>query len=476
MKVRQLLWLFLFCSLNLVQAQPAFVKDFNDMLVQPEYKNAQLGIHIADAATGRVLFNRNSEQLMIPASVLKMITSASALEILGADYRFRTRVGYTGTIEKGVLKGNLVIIGGGDPALGSEYFAEHYFSPHFLEVWVTAVQASGIKKVEGGLITDQSLYDDEQIPPTWIWEDMGNYYGAGTSALSVYDNLTSITFQSPAEAGMPTRILSVYPEISGLSWQNEVRSSDVNRDLAYVFGSPLDQQRIIRGTIPKNRRTFAIKASNPFPEKLLAEDFLRHLADAGIFITGPISKGITDMKDFHHIATLDSPSLSEIVKVLNHESVNHFAEQLVKHIAAEETGIGNRNAGLKIIAEFWKSRGLDIHQLFMEDGSGLSHFNAVTPEFLSSFLAYMKNSGSYFDAFYESLPAAGHGTLIGFQPHNNPPKAFRLKSGSMKRIRCYSGYVVSADEKIYTISIMINHFSGSSQKLIADLEKILIKI
>jgi serine-type D-Ala-D-Ala carboxypeptidase/endopeptidase (penicillin-binding protein 4) len=200
MKAMELVFIFFFLFFGNLNGQPGYEKVVRQMLELPEYKNAQAGIHIAEMETGKVLYELNSDKMMIPASVLKLVTSAAALEILGPDYRFRTRIGYSGKIENGILKGNLVIIGGGDPALGSEYFRDHYFFPHFLEVWAQRIKAAGIKRVEGNLIMDGSLYDTEKIPPTWIWEDMGNYYGAGASALTVYDNLFRISFRSPCRS------------------------------------------------------------------------------------------------------------------------------------------------------------------------------------------------------------------------------------------------------------------------------------
>ncbi|MFW6372023.1 MAG: D-alanyl-D-alanine carboxypeptidase/D-alanyl-D-alanine-endopeptidase [Bacteroidota bacterium] len=423
-----------------------------------------------------MFYELNSDKLMIPASVLKLVTSAAALEILGPDYRFQTRLGYQGNIENGILKGDLIVIGGGDPALGSEYFPNHYFAPHFLEAWAASVKSAGINKVEGRLITDISLYNSEQIPPTWTWEDMGNYYGAGPNALTVYDNLSRVSFQSPPAAGMPTTLLSVRPPLKDIHWTNEVLSSDILRDLAYVFGSPIDNKRVIRGTIPKNRRIFTIKASNPHPEKLLADEFLNFLSSAGIFITGSITSEKVSPADFRQIAVLESPALAEIVKVLNQESVNLYAEHMVNQIAAELTGLGSRVAGLKIINDFWKDKGLDVGQLFMEDGSGLSHFNAASPRFVSSLLCYMKNSSTGFIPFYESLPAAGEGTLSMFNPGLFTKSSFRLKSGSMKRIRCYAGYINSESGNDYTVVVIINHFSGSHTKLMMELEKLFTEI
>lgn len=476
MKIRIfLIFSFLFVCV-VINAQSTFEKKFREFLLQDEYKNASVGIHISETATGKTVFDYNAEKLFIPASVLKVVTSAVAMEILGADYRFQTRLGYSGEIEKGTLKGDLVIIGGGDPALGSEYFKDHYFAPHFLETWVQQIKAAGIKRVEGNLVLDCSLYDSEKIPPTWIWEDMGNYYGAGTSALTVYDNQFRISFRSPAVAEMPTEIISVYPKIEGINFKNEVLSSNENRDLAYVFGSPDNGSRLIRGTIPKNRRAFTIKASNPFPEKLLADDFMQHLARNGVFLSGKTVTEMNPVLQFNEIYTTVSPDLTEIIKVLNYESVNLFAEHLIKQISAEQTGTGGREMGLKLVSEFWGKKGLDTNQLIMEDGSGLSHFNAVTPEFLSSVLIYMAESSSNSNAFIESLPAAGKGTLQHFAMQNFPGNILRSKSGSMTRVRCYTGFLQAASGKNLTFSIMVNHFSGSHFKLIAELQKLLIEL
>ncbi|MCA1759884.1 MAG: D-alanyl-D-alanine carboxypeptidase, partial [Bacteroidales bacterium] len=184
MKVRIfLVFAFLFFS-TILFGQSAFEKHLQRFSELPDYRNALIGIHVADLESEKTVFELNSNKLFIPASVLKLVTSAAALEILGPEYRFKTRVGYSGKIVKGTLHGDLIIIGGGDPALGSEYFKDHYFAPHFLEPWAKQIRAAGIKRIQGNQVLDGSLYDSEKIPRTWIWEDMGNYYGAGPSALT----------------------------------------------------------------------------------------------------------------------------------------------------------------------------------------------------------------------------------------------------------------------------------------------------
>jgi len=333
---KPLFTLLLLCLFQFVFSQQiGFEKVLNQFLNQPEYKHASVGINIIDLESGKQVYALNSEKLMVPASTLKLVTSAATLELLGADYRFETKVGFTGQIDENKLNGNLAVIGGGDPALGSEYFKDHYFNPHFLDVWVDEIIETGIEEVSGDLILDISLYDSKKIPPTWIWEDMGNYFGAGASALTIFDNLFRITFRSSRIAGRLTEIINIEPAVGGINLENEVVSANIKYDRAYVFGSPLDKKRVIRGSIPKNRRAFTIKASVPEPELLLGNQLQQRLLKKGINILGEVKVKEIPQEKFHPVFIQYSPELTEIVEVLNHESVNLFAEHLVKQVAAE---------------------------------------------------------------------------------------------------------------------------------------------
>ena len=472
MKVRIFIFFAAVLIVQSATSQDNFETALQKLLEKPEYQHATAGIHVIDLSDGKELFGFNSDKLLIPASTMKLVTSSAAIEMLGPDYRFQTKIGFKGEIIDGTLTGDLIIIGGGDPTLGSEYFMDHYFHPHFLKTWAEKIKSAGIDNVKGDLILDLSVYDSEKIPSTWIWEDMGNYYGAGASALTVYDNLFRVTFRSPRLPDLPTEITAIYPKVPGMEFQNEVFSSNVNRDRAYVFGSPIDGKRVIRGTIPKNRSAFTIKASNPSPEMLLGEDFLGYLMKSGIFISGKVKTENIDKKTFTNIYIQESPTLSEIVRVLNVESVNLFAEHLVKQISAEMEDEGSRENGLQIINDFCYQTGLDTLQIVMEDGSGLSHFNLASPQFFTSILRFMKNSPS----FTQSLPKAGEGTLYRFSTNVFPGKTLMAKSGSMTRVRCYSGYLTTDKNNLLAFSIMFNNFNGEHTKLIGEIEKLLAVI
>lgn len=467
MTARILIQLVLVLASLTLAAQQSFESKLSDILDRPEYKNASVGLQVARLETGEIIHSYQANTLFAPASTMKLISSATALEMLGADYRFKTVVGYSGKVKNGVLKGDLLVRGGADPALGSEYFSDYYFD--FLKHWAKQIKAAGIQKVSGDLIFDGSIYDTEKVPPTWIWEDMGNYYGAGANAFTIYDNMFRITFRSPKKADQPTRIIATYPKINGLSIENEVLSSEVNRDNAYVFGSPLDKIRVVRGTIPAGRTAFTIKAAMHHPEEILAADLQNALAAEGIFVQGMLRFENKQQFPMHEIYVQESPTLAEIAKVLNHESVNLFAEHFLKQIAAEQNGQGNRNDAIDIVLKYWENKQLPVDAVFMEDGSGLSRFNAVSPAFFVSLLQYMASN----EAFVQSLPTAGEGTLTRFSTQLFPGNRLRAKSGSMTRVRCYAGYLTRTNGERLAFSIMFNNFSGSHSSLIDEIQQLL---
>jgi D-alanyl-D-alanine carboxypeptidase/D-alanyl-D-alanine-endopeptidase (penicillin-binding protein 4) len=441
------------------------------LLQKPDYKNASVAMHVVDLNSGDELYNLNAEKVLIPASTMKLVTTASAFEILGTEYRFETQIKYQGKILKnGNLDGDLVLIGGADPALGSEYFEDYYID--FFKNWAKKIRAQGIQKITGDLIFDGSIFNSERVPDTWIWGDIGNYYGVGANAFTVYDNMFSITFSSPKKAGKATKVIATYPKIEGIQIKNEVVSADNNVDNAYVFGGPFDKTRVIRGTIPHDRKAFTIKAAIHQPEEILAHDFLKALNDEGIFVMGKISFEAVNRKALKTIYIQESPTLAEIGEVLNHESINLFAEHFLNQMAVEKMGVGNREEAIKLVKELWDSKGISTEYLFMKDGSGLSHFNAVSPAFFTQLLKFM----AYNDAFVSSLPTAGEGTLNRFSQKLFPGNTLQAKSGSMTRIRCYSGYLKTNSGRTVVFSVMFNHFSGSHLALINEIQQLLTEL
>lgn len=441
----------------------------------PGLSTASVCFAVSDSQTGEVLIQSEPQQSLVPASILKLVTTATAIEVFGPDFRFQTTLAASGTIRNDTLFGDLQIIGGGDPTLGSSYFPEN---KHFMEYWIKAIQLRNIKVISGDLVLDATIYDSQSIPDTWIWEDIGNYYGAGASGISVFDNLYEIHLSSGKEVGIITKIENVNPEIPGLELDNEVLSSNINSDQAYVFGSPMEYRRVIRGTIPKNKSDFVIKASVPDPLSLLSNEFRKRLAEDGISISGETRfekakiKGVESVVLFVH----QSPSLRDIIKVTNHESVNLFAEHFLKQLAFQHSGLGTTKGGCNFIMDFWKAKGLDMNGFFMNDGSGLSRFNAITALQMVNILNYMKTKSAYSTDFFESLATVGKGTITSFRTESFPVQCLRAKSGSMTRVRCFAGYLTTDSKRELSYSVMLNNFSCSQAEATKKIEEVLVEL
>ena len=447
----------------------------DDWQTAPGLLNSSTGMAITDTKTGEELFKSVPQLSLVPASIMKVVTTATALEVFGPDFRFITTLSYSGFVRNDTLIGDLQVIGGGDPTLGSKYFPE---TGKFLDDWTAAVKDLNIKAIKGNIILDATIYESQMIPNTWIWEDIGNYFGAGASGISVFDNLYEIHLSSEPVAERPTKIVKIVPEIPDLELINEVQSSYVNSDQAYVFGSPDENKRIIRGTIPRNKSDFVVKASMPNPSALLASEFRKKLAASNITVLGSPKFEKVNTKDHQSLllSALQSPSLREIIKVTNHESVNLFAEHLLKHMAFQQYGFGTTKDGCKFVIQFWKNKGLDLNGFFMSDGSGLSRFNALTASQMVEILNYMKTKSAYASDFYQSFAPVGSGTMTVFKSYNFPNQSLRAKSGSMTRVRCYAGYLTTKSGRELSFSVMLNNFSCSQIEAINEVEALLIEL
>lgn len=472
------LTLFLFCiSILSTNAQNILQKEFNEWEQQELLQHATVGFYAVDAQSGEVLAKSEPQLSIAPASTQKLITTSTALELLGADYHFETALTYSGKIKNDTLFGDIVIVAGGDPALGSKYFKDYQPYQNFVGKWAETIKQQNITVITGDIFIDLSKYDDQSIPNTWIWEDMGNYYGAGVFALSAYDNTYEIHFNSPAQANKLTNIEYTDPLLPDVDFENKVVSSDENKDNAFVFGSPLDKRRVIRGSIPKNRTDFKVKASIPNPPMLIGQQLEQELGLIQVHTEGHISTGkYVNQEQLDTLSTIESPTLAEIIDVTNHESVNLFAEHCLKQIAYETTGKGTTEDGLETVTEFWGSKGMDTKSLFMEDGSGLSRFNAFTPQQMVFILNYMKHSSINSAAFYKSLPTPPNGTLWYFNETSFPKNSLRVKSGSMTRVRSFAGQLTTKNGKDILFCIILNNFDCSQMQAIKAIEKLFLKM
>jgi D-alanyl-D-alanine carboxypeptidase/D-alanyl-D-alanine-endopeptidase (penicillin-binding protein 4) len=444
---------------------------FNYFLInaQNNFESASIGFIVTDLATEKPIVSKNPNICLTPASVSKIITTATALEILGANFQFETSLQYDGTLSNGVLNGNLYICGGGDPTLGSKYFNDN-----FLDEWCKALKIKGIKKITGTIIAEPQIFDNEPLPSGWTWADIGNYYGAGVYGLSVFDNMTNVFFESNAEGTKP-KITKISPEIDGLIIENHLISKKNIGDSAYFYGAPYENKRQIFGAIEANKTDFEVKADIPNPPIFLAKTFSNYLSINEIEVSGKVSDTIFEPVKKNLLHRHFSPPLSEIIKITNHQSNNMFSEHIFKYLSVKNSMPASVSASIEVVKNFWKSNGLNVSAFFISDGSGLSPHSAVNPEFINNLLIFMYKKSKNSKIFFESLPVAGEsGTVRKFLINTKLSGKAHLKSGSIARVQCYAGYIVSG-KKSFAITIMINNFSGKRKDAVKEIEKMILE-
>lgn len=400
---------------------------FFPILVWGNLDHASMAVYAIDCKSGKVVVDLQGEKSLMPSSCMKVVTTGAALHLLGPESHFQTDLEIDGTVKEGVLRGNVIIRGGGDPCLGAGAWEKQ------IEMWAQAVQEQGIKEIRGEIIGDESKWEKIKAVPSWEWEDLGNYYGAGASALSFHENMSIVTFRPGKEEGTPAIVLRVMPAASKLIMKNEVVTGPVGSgDRATIYGSEHSMTQVVRGTIPAGVEEFSIKGAIPDPAKLCSELLMQALHKKGVKVLG--TPTTPQMKKVIH--TTLSPKISEIVYATNQRSHNLYAEHLLKSM-----GQGTTEAGTKAVLEFWEKQGIEIAGLNMADGSGLSRKNFITPKQLALMLVKMKHS-PYFAEFYASLPEEKPGV--------------RAKTGSMSSCRGLAGY-----KGDIAFAIFINHGQDS---------------
>ncbi len=438
--------------------------------------HASLSLCILDAADGKPVIEYNSGKSLTPASVLKLITSAVALELLGPDHTFKTSVGYSGTLNKtsGLLSGDIIIKGGGDPALGSSYFTDHYGD--FIATWIADLKKAGIKRIKGRVLTDDAYFDYLPIPAKWLWEDAGNYYGAGAYGLSVYDNTYEIHFRTTTDS-LNQVITGIVPAECRFEFSNWLVAAGT-ADEGYVFAAPYSTNGWLAGTIPVNKNDFVLKASITDPPLLIAKIADQKLKEAGIKVSEKPTTARLQQRliteQVNEVSETTSPPLKDIIRVLNQFSINLYAEHLTKELGRVFKNSATTESGIEVIKEYLSGIGIKTDGMFIEDGSGLSPLDAINSKELACLLLFMKNKGKYFTDYFDSLAEAGkEGTLKRYFQDPVFNSRFKAKGGSMTRVRSFAGFLKTLSGKELILCIIVNQYSGPSQKIISGIEEII---
>ena len=467
-----------FSGLQLVAQTAARPKELVEVLAQftndSRMRSASWGLVAVDVYTGDTIAAVNPHEALVPASILKIITTASALEILGTNFRYRTLLGMHGNVDStGLLHGDLIIRGSGDPTFGwKEFEAKNSLDSIFI-LWYHAIKNAGIRKVSGRVIVDETIFDDQLIPRTWLWEDMGNHFGAGTSGMSVINNRFTVFFQAGDSLGKPASVLRTEPAVPGMILHNTVTTgTSGSGDRVWIFGAPFQMERLLTGTVPLGHTEFPVHGSLPDPPMFVAETFANFLHNKGIYQSKtPISARISRQLDLTVPQLTDtlsiwvSPSLMQVANFTNFRSDNSFSESLLKTTAYRQGHPATAAAGATAIRSFWQNRGINTQGMFMFDGSGLSPSNRVTAGQLTHILKILSQK-HYFPAFSEGLPLAGQtGSLTHVLRGTKSQGVLRAKTGTLSHVRAFAGYTKTQSGRTVAFAFLVNHFHGTGTEL-----------
>jgi D-alanyl-D-alanine carboxypeptidase/D-alanyl-D-alanine-endopeptidase (penicillin-binding protein 4) len=418
-----------------------------------QFKHAIISIYVVDSKTGKVIVEKNTQIGLAPASCQKVVTSASAFELLGKQYRYTTYIGkdYSSKADKSDA-GCLFIIGSGDPTLGSARWQSTSDSSFFKTV-LNSLKKNGFNNFGENLVMQDYLYGTAVLPDGWIWQDIGNYYGAGCFAVNWRENQYEIFFQPDSKLGFPATITAVKPFIVDVVYNNTTRTGKAGSgDNAYIYTAPFSNVITTSGTVPLQQKPFAIKGSMPNPSKILGAELLAYLAKHNITFKGTSYSSMERLlyNTERHLAThiIDSvlsPSLDSINYWFLKKSVNLYGEAFVKTIANEKTKSGSTDSGIAIIKDFWSKRGIEKSALNIIDGSGLSPANRITTNALVTVMQYAKQQ-PWFSSFYYDLPEMN---------------GIKMKDGYINGVRSYTGYIKAKNGNEYTFSFMVNNFDGN---------------
>lgn len=473
----------------------SLLQDIEAIISDPALSRAAVGICV-QTADGRTIVDIDASRMLVPASNMKLISTGAALDALGSGFRFRTQIGCDGEIRDGVLYGNIHIIGGGDPTLGSRDSIAVQTESTFAQ-WERIVRDAGIRRIEGCVIGDGRHFEGMAEEPTWLWNDIGTYYGAGTTGLMFYENTQSFSVSAGPETGAPVNITPSYPEAPWMEFRYACTTGEKGTgDLLYMYTSDLAPIAEIRGSFGVDRAPKRVDCANKFPEYTCAWYFSQWLDRHGIRCTGGAADyrlypdRITDYDETAVIGSTLSPTLDRIVFETNHQSNNLYAETLLRTLGKEICGNACYDSAYVAAEAALKSLGADPqHGLNIQDGSGLSRRNYVSPEFFCDFLRAMMSSDC-FDDYLKSLPHPGGTGTLQYNMKSYPAalrNRIRAKSGSMNGIRCYSGYILPADcptgsaeglsedirSRTVVFSVMVNNCTAPNWKVRPLLDKIM---
>lgn len=459
-----MLFAVIFLKINAQSVTQKIQNAMNILLKDEQMTHAITGLYIVETKSGKIVYQLNENVGLPAASTQKIVTACAAYELLGTDYKFKTYTGIKGLIEDSTLYGEIYFKGNGDPTTGSWRFEETK-RDSVLKKIVNAVKYSGIKNIEGNILFDESNFSYQPLPGGWPWEDIGNYYGAGSWAFNWNENQYDLILKAGEKAGDSVTILSTDPKVP-YDFKNFLKTAEKGTgDNSIIYMSPYSENGFIEGTIPLGEKEFVVSGSLTNPAKQAGRELKELLLNNHVNVSGEteiIFSNESLKKQFSDsIQILDSivsPSLDSIMYWFLQKSINLYGEALTKTIAFEKEGFGSTETGVHLIKKFWQEHGIDSLAMNIDDGSGLTPQNRITAKALVEVLQFAKTK-PWYGSFYNALPV-----------FNN----IKMKSGTIGGTKAFTGYCTSKKGIEYTFSFIINNYQKGSivQKMYKVLDEL----
>jgi len=439
-----------------------------------------IGIHVVDLATGKALYARNADRLLLPASNMKLFTTAQALQILGPEYRLETRLMRESS-------GDLTLLGSGDPSMNGRvypYSVSAAARPPLGAVEELADQAvaNGLRSVEGDIVGDDRLYPWEPYPPSWTQDDAVRDSGAPVSALSLADNILTISISPGAKVGENARI-AIDPALEYFAIDNRVKTVAAGGAARVAVSRiPWTRQILLSGSIPAKGASVRAAVAVDDPALFAACALYDALTRRGVAIVGRPSARHRAAGEVYEkplgetIATRTSPPLAQLLQLIDKVSENLHAELMLREAGRVAKGEGSREAGLAAMTDFLKQAGAHPADPRIDDGSGLSRNDLVTPQLITSLLSFMYRS-NYRDTWISMLPAGGQdGTLSHRLCCVSDARRIHAKTGTLARSIALSGYADSNTHGWLAFSVIVNNFEASASEIQSWVDKIALTL
>lgn len=470
-----------------VALAPAQTTPLRDQLSAPfaaaKFSHAHWGIRV-EKLDGTVVFDLNGGRNFVPASNLKLVTTAAALHRLGPDFTYETRVDLVGEVDaEGTLRGDVVIVGSGDPTLGAWHPDENRNSAWLLAGWVEKLRAAGVKRIAGDVIGDGRVYTEQYIHPEWVTWDLPYWYAAGSSGLAMEENAFRIRILPGEKVGDPAR-LELNPQTAYVTLLNKMKTVEAGgRSNADAVWRNEENVFIYDRTIALDKDVINERGSIWDGARYAAFLFVEALEREGIEVSGE-ARNIRELEDISRIdnatnrrtvATHTSAPLSEIAALTNGLSHNLFADHLLRTVAVEAGAEGSFEGGSETIRTWLKEIGVpEVDRMKMLDGSGLAAGNVIQPRQMTHLLRWMKNESPAGPAFVESLSIAGEtGHLRNRLKGDATRGRIRAKTGFIGMMRGLSGYLETAGGETLVFSTFCNQYTIPLREVDAAVEEAL---